>query len=292
MLKNSPINPALALCLVGLTVFSSPGQTNGGAAIPVSSTESNHVSGNPKATALASDFAKLADVNEYAVWGGDNTETIDRSETPFSLSPRRGEQDFEDILSNHHLYKVWDGLNKLNRAEASAILKEELDSAIKAYQPFWKSELDKLAAKPAAKRGAITMGPDQIVGTPDGAVVMRGARLKVLALVWIAGSLELTNCRPEVERVVQIATEQRAQLSADEMSSMWYRTQLLSDMGLYNRQILGASLVRLAEDRSLEPEALKVAGAKWVDVTSFLKRLSNMDSAQFDALRAKLKPAR
>jgi len=102
-----------------------------------------------------------------------------------------------------------------------------------------------------------------INNVPENEIVIVGARLKVLALVWISGMLGLTDCNEEVERVARLAVKQRAFLYDNSTLDAFFRAQVLTMSSLYNRQILATGLLGVATNRTLQAFALQATGVQW-----------------------------
>ena len=92
--------------------------------------------------------------------------------------------------------------------------------------------------------GALT-GPGWVSETEDEKQpVLLGARYNVLSLVWIAGSLGLTECHEQVKKIAQDAVSQRDWFSHHDELHDLYRGEVLEKLSLYNRQILAFALTR------------------------------------------------
>jgi hypothetical protein len=91
-----------------------------------------------------------------------------------------------------------------------------------------------------------------------------GMRLKVLALVWISGMLELIDNKRDVEHVIQVAIEQRRTLDSDPALPAMMKESILMGASLFNRQVLTSGLLGVTSiDKSVEADILKASGIKW-----------------------------
>jgi len=199
------------------------------------------------------------------------------------LGKEVGEEDLEAIMSDRRFLKVFDELGKMDKAAASAMLGRYLSSGLEVYLKLYDEKIRASAPQFKAKdlegKRAYS-GPAFEVGeVPEGTVVIAGARLNVLALVWISGMLDLSGSNSQVQRVAQLAVNQRKELYEDSTLDPFYRKEVLGAASLYNRQIICSSLLAGAPG-DVQSSILKSIGASWQkrQLTSFRAAATQFDS--------------
>lgn len=194
----------------------------------------------------------LYQVNMYSWPGGGPRRGRAFLYEPIPLPANIGIRDTKSILSNRRFLKVYHELTNMPVEQASAIVNKELNLSLQKYlssyaqHPDINSDyltVDSMEKMKAENPKAGISGIGLTIETQDeNKVVLLGLRLKVLSLVWIAGSLELKATAPSVQRVVQKAIEQRDGLYGDSVQSAYYKYEVLGRASLYNRQILTTGL--------------------------------------------------
>jgi hypothetical protein len=125
---------------------------------------------------------------------------------------------------------------------------------------------------------------------PEGDVVIAGARLKVLALVWVSGVLKLDACKDNVANITNIALKQRAELYDDSTLVSFFKSEMLGRASLYNRQILATGLIALTTKSNTEASAIATeVGIEWQEhkLVSYMAALTEFDLHARDGI---LKP--
>jgi hypothetical protein len=163
-------------------------------------------------------------------------------ETPLSESV--GQWDVDSIMSNRRFMKVLQELRAVERGEAGKLVDAELRKGLESYFTLMKGFMSGYASelapdyKPKANEG----GPGfQVSDNPDGTPTLMGARFKVLALVLLAGNLELMQCNALVRTVVDESLKQRNDAYTKHHKSNGL--SVLRMVGLYNRQVLATGIV-------------------------------------------------
>jgi hypothetical protein len=113
-------------------------------------------------------------------------------------------------MSNRRFRKVFEHLSGISKDAASAIVNRELSAALAEYLPLYDRIMGGIRSPgfkaPLTNGQAFVGGPAFAIGNvPEGRVVISGARLKVLALVWTSGLLGLSGSKDPVERVARLA---------------------------------------------------------------------------------------
>ena len=215
---------------------------------------------------IAESLAKLSDVNMFNLVGMHASEgRAFLTDTP--LGKDAGKFDLDAIMSNRRFRKIFGELSRLDGTAAAEIINRELSRAVPDYLKMYEAEMlrqgphfkvDKLAGI------NVFSGPVFAIGdVPEGEVVIAGARLKVLALVWTSGMLGLTGTTGQVERVARLAAKQRTDLYADSTLHPFFKNRMLERASLYNRQIISSGLLGVVGNRGLVASAIQAAGVEW-----------------------------
>ncbi len=165
--------------------------------------------------------------------------------------------DIHLVLNNPRFLKVHRELSQLPKDEAARLVASGIDRALTQYEATFDGvvaghiESCRKAGKP------LTMGFG-MSNRPDGAPPMCGLRYQLFALVLAAGSLELTDARAAVYRVIAAAAKQRPLLYRDhEEIDERARNSLLYSGSLLNRQVLASGLIGTASNS----EAMRLKAA-------------------------------
>jgi hypothetical protein len=217
-----------------------------------------------KRESVAESVAKLSDVNMFYSPGP----PIEEARTiALPLAEDVGQSDLEAIMSSRRFRKLFEEISKLDKAAASKMVCGALSAAITEYLPMYDAEMRRFAPHYKLEKldGLnVISGPTfEIVDVPEGKIVVKGARLKVLALVWTSGMLGLSSCKDQVEHVARLAVKQRTDLYDDPTLHPFFKQIMLSRASLYNRQVISSGLLGAAANGNLSELALKLAGGEW-----------------------------
>ena len=198
------------------------------------------------------------------------------------LSPQIGGADVEAILSNRRFRRILEWLRSVDPVRAAEIVNSGLETALPEYLRVYASERTKNAdgyRVDALSGSKMIVGPVFAVdNVPDEQVVIRGARLEILSLVWVAGLLNLSDSAEHVIRVARLAREQRDTLYDDEAVHDFYKSEMLRMASLYNRQILATGLIGVLpqEDAATSVDSI---GAGWEEreMTSYRATVTEFD---------------
>jgi hypothetical protein len=239
-------------------------------------------------------LAKLSDVNMFHLpalaFSGAGLVVV---QSWIPVRKEVGGVDLQVIVSDRRCLKVFEDLGRMDKAAASAMVGRYLSSGIEMYLKLYEAEMRRLAPQFKSEdlkgTGGFS-GPTFSIGqVQEGKVVIAGARLNILALVWIAGMLDLSGCKDQVERVAQLAVKQRKELYEDSTLHPFFKAQMLERASLYNRQIICSGLLGVAADGDAQESIVKAVGASWQErqLTSFRAGVTEFDSL---ALSGAVKP--
>jgi DNA-binding XRE family transcriptional regulator len=197
------------------------------------------------------------------------------------------------ILSNRRFRKVFAELEKMDKSEASRLVKQNLLTETTNYLNLLNARMQKdrpIYHVPTNHFGATNMesllGPGVVfeIGQPPGKEkeeMLLGARLKLLSLVWISGMLRMTDNREPVEQIARLGMQQRAWFYDDKSGFYFvYRADMLRTASLYVREILSAGLIGVEfSDEKSASDAMKKAGISWKErtVTAYDAALTEFD---------------
>ena len=179
------------------------------------------------------------------------------------ILPRETSQeriDVEMIMSNRRFLKVFQELSQLPQEEAGRLIAREIQAALPAYEKMSEECWNVLSGK-SKPDPADPPSFNQISNNPDGSPTLYGLRYKLLALVLIAGNLDLTNTQPAIKAVVTEACRQRdlAYDLAGAGESQFKAWHMVKDVALYNRTILATAIMGTAGGQASQP-AQKIDG--------------------------------
>jgi hypothetical protein len=129
------------------------------------------------------------------------------------------------ILSSRCFRKCVQEIKLLPKKEAARLIEKHLDEALAAWTAAYESG----------------ESPSFLSDGKDGTPVLRGMRYKVLALILIAGTCELTDCQAAIRKVANVALEQKKNIPP-EYNSSFLEWCFLAEVSLWNPMILSAGL--------------------------------------------------
>lgn len=234
---------------------------------------------------IAESLDKLTDVNLY-YWPGPSASKANSGGIIVEYLPldkEAGLTDMEAINSNRRFCKCFEQFSTAKRATVSDMINMDLARTIADYVKMYDAEMERFAPyyKLDKLEGQSTItGPTFITGNvQDGKIVIAGVRLKILALVWICGAMELTDCKTNIENVARIAAKQRMDLYAETTLHPFFRSEMLKRASLYNCQIIGSGLLGVIANSEMSTSVLKELGLQWQErkLSSYKAALSEFD---------------
>jgi hypothetical protein len=214
---------------------------------------------------LEESLSKLSDLNMFnlAFLAFNGAGYISQPGDP--LRKEAGQTDLEAVMSNRRFLKVLDDLGKMKKPEATALVNQCLSMALVEYIKLYDAELLKLGPmfhedSFAGQRSF--SGPGFALTSTSGKREIRGTRLNVLSLVWISGILELLGCKEQIERVTNLALNQRGNMYSSKFHPS-VKAQILEGFSLYNRQIIGSSLLGVSAINKVQASVVETIGGEW-----------------------------
>ena len=181
------------------------------------------------------------------------------------LRKEAGQTDLEAVMSNRRFLKVLDDLGKMKKPEATALVNQYLSMALVEYIKLYDAELLRLGPmfhEDSFAGQRVFSGPGFALTSSSGKPEIRGTRLNVLSLVWISGILELLGCKEQIERVTRLALNQRRNLYSSKFHPS-VKAQILEGFSLYNRQIIGSSLLGVSAIDKVQASVVEAIGGEW-----------------------------
>ncbi len=192
----------------------------------------------------------------------------------FPVGPGPGKFDVHRLMSNRRLVKVFQELSAMPKPRATVILHRHLQASLKEYDRLFAAQMQERVRR----RGvgdALPQGMFMAI-SDDGNVAHAtwfARRLQVLALVLLAGNLELPELAADVRAVAKRGVEQYADFQDDTKYEVIIGVLMTSHGSLYSRQTLAIGLLGTCPNRD-DPT-----------VREYMARLRTMKLAPFDAPR-------
>lgn len=184
--------------------------------------------------------------------------------------PKNSDSDVIDlcqVLDNRRFAKLIQELPALSKVEVAALVTKEIELSLSEYDKMYSFYFEKaLKYYDSIKSDPIGKGilPGLPSNNPDRTPTLKGLRHKILALMLIAGNLELKESQTAVHKVLYYAIDQRDKLYNKEIFEEKFSSLMLQLVSLYNRQILGTAILGacLSLDESKQVLANVNAGFK------------------------------
>jgi len=180
-------------------------------------------------------------------------------ETPDSgipLDVSVGQKDIVAIMGHRRFLKVVDELSLLPRKEAARLVSREITSSLSEYNKLFDSYMKRHAKKfkhnLKRPRGKKRKSPGFLISVRGEKPILLAVRYKVLALVLIAGNLQVHRTQPAVRKVLETAIQQRDMFYNTGLFDEFDAWFMLMDGSLYNRQIVATAVLRtyLSSDKA------------------------------------------
>ena len=231
----------------------------------------------------------LAKLSEYYLylWPGE-IQTYELTSTykiRLPLSASIGKREMISILGNRRFLKVFNELSLLPEEQAAQLINNEINSSLEEYKILFDSflKMHRLPEENPNETDKSNFRSIVIFGsTLDGKTTLIAIRYKLLALILIAGNLELRQAQPAVEKVLTEAVEQRKRFYDTNSWNEWDSFIILVNASLYHKQILAAGVLGTFIDSERRDEILTKTGCRME-----VKKLTHFDSpvAAYDLTR-------
>jgi hypothetical protein len=232
---------------------------------------------------MAESITRLSDVNMFYRPGpraGQNGSVVVKF---IPLGEDVGQVDLEAIMSNRRFRKIIEEISDVDKSTASRVVLQELSVAINEYLKLYDTDLLRISSQykinSTSGKKMLTGPVFAIDNVPEGDIVIAGARLKVLALIWTCGMLGFTDNKEQVERVAHLALKQRTDLYDDPTLHPFFKAQMLGRASLYNRQIIASALLGTFVKGNLQAALMKDIGIEWREIrlTSYKSQATEFD---------------
>lgn len=188
-----------------------------------------------------------------------------RLQTVIPMPKDHDRTDVLQIINNRRVVKLIQELPSLSKAEVAGLVNQEIEASLTEYDKLYNSYFEKalkyyntIKADPVG-RGILPALPSN---SPDRTPTLKGLRYKILALVLIAGNLELQDSQSAVQKVVDYAIRQRNKLYDTELFEEKFSSLMLRLVCLYNRQILGTAVLGTYLEPNRREQVLKETNNK------------------------------
>jgi hypothetical protein len=254
-------------------------------------------------------LSRLDEYQMYMFWV--NYDGTVFGDTQFPLNPMVGEDDVFHIVTNRRFIRLVDRLAAVPRNDASNMIARELTAAHRLYKRLWEEQM--LSSEDLKKERYRT--PDKPshgleVLRQDGRPTLVAVRLKVLALLMLAGNLQLDQLRPLITQIIDEALTQRDEFQTNPIYRKGPVAFMLTKGGLYQRQVLATAALGTAAQLSQQEDICKTSGAelkrvnlighlrasaRWPqytqdlpeDIEVVIRRVGPISDSQFDSIIAK-----
>ncbi len=179
---------------------------------------------------------------EFYRWPGSIDPSLVFYKFPFER--KVGSNSVKEILSNRRFRKILQELRQLSREEQAVVLLAALRHSLETYEQIYKRFHEQNSPYFGSELPFPTTSPSiPISDNRDGSPTIYGSRLSVLALMLVAGNLNLVECNAAVRGIVEKAIAQKNEMESTEKFHMMYRYSMIRDASLYNRQVLATALI-------------------------------------------------
>ncbi len=194
--------------------------------------------------AIEEGLAKLYEIDLYICTSQIN---MDPPPSRIPLDASVGKRDIIAIMGNRRFLKVIHELSLLPKDKASILVSNEISSSLNEYKRLFDSYMDKhtdcFKLNLNNPKGSRRLPLIFYHHVKDGTPTLSAVRFKVLALTLIAGNLQLQQAQPAVKKVLETAMEQRDIFYKKGYFHKRDAWIMLMDGSLYNRQIIGTSVL-------------------------------------------------
>ena len=229
---------------------------------------------------LDTSLKRLANIRLYTIGGIPSDIELNYRNIPLNLSA--GKTDIWAILANRRFLKIYKELSEIPKEQADQKVYRHLVSSVGIYKGLFESSVKNIETAREVNRSA-GKNPNIIVGfggyAGPGRLMLRPVHYKILTLILITGKLKLSRSGQYLDKILEIALEQRSTYYKTDSSDIRVAAVIMEDASLYNRQILATALLGILSDEESQ-KILQQSGKKMINhkLTSY-----NADATIFEA---------
>ncbi len=177
------------------------------------------------------------------------------------------------IMGNRRFLKVMHELSLLPKEEAGNLVSEEIISSLNDYNKLFDSFITKeernFIYNLSKSRKETRVPINFIIHTEGEPPTLLAVHYKILALALIAGNLQLQQAKPSVDEILKTAIEQRNMFYNKDLFDKFDACTVLTNVSLYNRQILGTAVLGTYVNYEKSQQILKETGQALEKLTRY-----------------------
>jgi hypothetical protein len=165
--------------------------------------------------------------------------------------------DLLTVLNNPRFVKLVQELPRMSKAEMLGIVRGGLEASLAEYDKSYEFFF------PAALKHYDSIKHDMTGKSIAMSLETIGLRERVLALLLLAGHLQLRECQPAILKIVDYGIRQRDQLYDGTRFAYDFAKNILDKETLYHRQVLATALLQASLAPKEAEQVLAAIGAKY-----------------------------
>jgi len=180
------------------------------------------------------------------------------------LKPGVCRKDMICVMANRRFLKLIEELGRLPKAKAGELIGKDIVSTLSVYRKLWDEQMEctdqlKKVQYKDPNKSTRALSASNIHGRPT----LLGVRFKILALLAIAGNLQLREAQSAVMEVIDVAIEQRNELYNNPVYFEPAAASMLVEASLYSRQILATAALGTSVELPAQEEIVKSVGCSF-----------------------------
>ncbi len=180
------------------------------------------------------------------------------------LKPGVCRKDMICVMANRRFLRLIEELGRLPKAKAGELVGKDIVSTLSVYRKLWDEQMEctdqlKKVQYKDPNKSTRALPAYKIDGRPT----LLGVRFKMLALLAIAGNLQLREAQSAVMEVIETAIQQRNELYDNPVYFEPSAAHMLVEASLYNRQILATAALGTSLDFHIQEEIVKAVGCSF-----------------------------
>jgi hypothetical protein len=185
------------------------------------------------------------------------TEWVYKSGIPLPKDSDGCAEDLLTVLNNPRFVKLVQELPRMSKGEMLGIMRGDLEASLAEYDKSYEFFF------PAALKHYDGIKHDLSGKSIAMSLETMGLRERVLVLLMLAGHLQLRDCQPTIQKIVDYAIQQRDRLYDETQYRYDFAKNVLDQETLYHRQILATALLQTSLLPKEAEQALAAIGAKY-----------------------------